>query len=117
MKQENEDIARKMQYILNMRPVFNKEALFSDGTRYYRNPTEPKSGEKVIISFRTQKNNVDAVYLVSGDQKYKMKVYKTTSLVLYASACCLSTALYLFYRLVYMRCHYQCLKTCASDTL
>ena len=49
MKQENEDIARKMQYILNMRPVFNKEALFSDGTRYYRNPTEPKSGEKVII--------------------------------------------------------------------
>ena len=33
------------------------------------NPTEPKSGEKVIISFRTQKNNVDAVYLVSGDQK------------------------------------------------
>ena len=78
MKQENEDIARKMQYILNMRPVFNKEALFSDGTRYYRNPTEPKSGEKVIISFRTQKNNVDAVYLVSGDQKYKMKVYKTT---------------------------------------
>lgn len=28
MKQENEDIARKMQYILNMRPVFNKEALF-----------------------------------------------------------------------------------------
>ena len=46
MKQENEDIARKMQYILNMRPVFNKEALFSDGTRYYRNPTEPKSGEK-----------------------------------------------------------------------
>ncbi|MFR8353480.1 MAG: hypothetical protein ACLVB1_13365 [Blautia obeum] len=70
MKQENEDIARKMQYILNMRPVFNKEALFSDGTRYYRNPTEPKSGEKVIISFRTQKNNVDAVYLIR-DQKYK----------------------------------------------
>ena len=39
--------------------------------------TKPRI-EKVIISFRTQKNNVDAVYLVSGDQKYKMKVYKTT---------------------------------------
>ena len=37
------------------------------------------------------------------------------SLVLYASACCLSAALYLFYRFVYMRCHYQCLKACASD--
>ena len=31
MKQENEDIARKMQYILNMRPVFNKEALTEQG--------------------------------------------------------------------------------------
>ena len=77
MNHENENINRKMQYILNMRPVLNKNALFSDGTRYYRNPEEPKAGEKVMLSFRTQKNNVDAVYLVSGDQKQKMKVYKT----------------------------------------
>ena len=77
MNHENEDINRKMQYILNMRPVLNENALFSDGTRYYRNPEEPKAGEKVMLSFRTQKNNVDAVYLVSGDQKQKMKVYKT----------------------------------------
>lgn len=46
MKQENEDIARKMQYILNMRPVFNKEALFSDGTRYYRNPTSQRVAKR-----------------------------------------------------------------------
>ena len=39
------------------------------------------------------------------------------SLVLYTSACRLSAALYLFYRFVYMCCHYQCLKACASDTL
>lgn len=45
MEWENEDITRKMQYILNMRPVLNKDAFFSDGTRYYRNPTEPKAGE------------------------------------------------------------------------
>ena len=71
MEWENEDITRKMQYILNMRPVLNKDAFFSDGTRYYRNPAEPKAGETVMISFRTQKNNVDAVYLVSGEKKQK----------------------------------------------
>lgn len=77
MEWENEDITRKMQYILNMRPVLNKDAFFSDGTRYYRNPAEPKTGETVMISFRTQKNNVDAVYLVSGGKKRRMKIYKT----------------------------------------
>ena len=39
-----------MQYILNMRPVFNKEALFSDGTEYYRIPAEPKAGDTVTIN-------------------------------------------------------------------
>ncbi len=28
MEWENEDITRKMQYILNMRPVLNKDAFF-----------------------------------------------------------------------------------------
>ncbi len=65
MEYEKEDIRKKMQYILNMRPVFNKEALFSDGTEYYRTPAEPKAGDTVTIKFRTQRNNVDSVYLVS----------------------------------------------------
>ena len=30
------------QYILQMRPVFNKDALFSDGSKYYRIPMEPE---------------------------------------------------------------------------
>lgn len=77
MKLEKEDIMKKMQYILNMRAVLNKDAFFSDGTKYYRNPSEPEAGETVMLSFRTQKNNVDAVYLVSEGKKYKMKVYKT----------------------------------------
>lgn len=77
MDREKTDITRKMQYILNMRAVLNKDALFSDSTEYYRSPSEPKAGELVIIRFRTQKNNVDAVYLVSGEKKQKMKIYKT----------------------------------------
>ena len=77
MRLEKEDVMKKMQYILNMRAVLNKDAFFSDGTKYYRNPSEPEAGENVMISFRTQKNNVDSVYLVSEGVKYKMKVYKT----------------------------------------
>ena len=47
--------------------------------RIYRSPAEPKPGEVVVIRFRTQRNNVDAVYLVSGDKKQKMKIYKTVN--------------------------------------
>ena len=65
---QNIDIMKKMQYILNMRAVFNKEALFSDGTEYYRSPSEPKAGDTVTIRFRTQRNNVDNVYLVRKRQ-------------------------------------------------
>ena len=60
MEHEKADIKKRMQYILNMRPVFNKEALFSDGTEYYRIPAEPKAGDTVTIKFRTQRNNVDS---------------------------------------------------------
>ena len=31
MDRNNADVMKKMQYILNMRPVLNTEALFSDG--------------------------------------------------------------------------------------
>ena len=44
MDREKTDITRKMQYILNMRAVLNKDALFSDSTEYYRSPSEPKAG-------------------------------------------------------------------------
>ena len=68
-----------MQYILNMRPVFNKDALFSDGTEHYRTPAEPKAGDEVMIRFRTQKNNVDKVYLVSGGVRKRMSISETSN--------------------------------------
>lgn len=71
---QNIDIMKKMRYIQNMRAVFNKEALFSDGTEYYRSPAEPKIGDTVTIRFRTQRNNVDSVYLVSGNRRKKMMI-------------------------------------------
>lgn len=75
-----------MQYILNMRPVFNKEALFSDGTEYYRIPAEPKAGDIVTIKFRTQRNNVDSVYLVSQEQRVQMEICGTENGFDYYSA-------------------------------
>ena len=56
-----------------MRPVLKKEALFSDGTKDYRDPTEPEAGEKVTIRFRTGRNNVDIVWLCTDCEHYKMK--------------------------------------------
>lgn len=67
------ELNRIQQYIMQMRPVLKKEALFSDGTKDYRNPTEPEAGEKVTIRFRTGKNNVDIVWLCTDCEHYKMK--------------------------------------------
>ena len=86
MEHEKADIKKRMQYILNMRPVFNKEALFSDGTEYYRTPAEPKAGDTVTIKFRTQRNNVDSVYLVSQEQRVQMEICETENGFDYYSA-------------------------------
>ena len=68
------------------RQVFNKEALFSDGTEYYRIPAEPKAGDTVTIKFRTQRNNVDSVYLVSQEQRVQMEICGTENGFDYYSA-------------------------------
>ena len=64
MEHTSAETMNKMRYIMNMRPVLNMDALFSDGSEYYRIPCEPKRGEEVRIRFRTQRNNVDSVFLV-----------------------------------------------------
>ena len=74
MERNDSDIMKKMQYILNMRPVLNTEALFSDGSDYYRSPSNPKAGESVRIRFRTQRNNVDTVYLVCEGKRIQMEI-------------------------------------------
>ena len=77
MKREKADVMKNMQYVLNMRPVLNKDALFSDGSEYYRCPSEPMPGDTVKIRFRTQRNNVDAVYLVYGDVRQEMEIWSS----------------------------------------
>ncbi len=63
----------KMQlYMSSMRSVLNRGALFSDGTEEFVSPAQPMPGDKVIIRFRTLKDNVDYVYLLHGDSREEM---------------------------------------------
>ena len=68
-----ERIQRSWQYVMRMRPVFNMEALFSDETENYVMPMEPEPHETVTIRFRTAKNNVDAVFFISGADRLLMQ--------------------------------------------
>lgn len=63
---------RTQQYALNMRPVLNKSALFSDESENYRTPFEPQVGDRVTIKFRTAKDNVDYVFIICGSRKLAM---------------------------------------------
>lgn len=61
-------------YILQMRPILRKRALFSDGTSDYRIPPEPKAGEHVKLRFRTAADNVDLVVLCHEDERIEMQI-------------------------------------------
>lgn len=61
------------RYVTEMRPVFNKRALFSDTTPNYIQPAEPEKNQKVKIRFRTGRNNVDRVYLVHDGVEAAMR--------------------------------------------
>lgn len=60
------------QYIVAMRPVFNKKALFSDTTENYISPAEPNAYSEVTIRFRAAKNNIDKVFFVNKGERYLM---------------------------------------------
>lgn len=67
-------------YISTMRPLFNRRALFSDMTENFVSPMEPNAFGKVSIRFRTERNNVDKVYLCTGLDKSLMLKTETTEL-------------------------------------
>lgn len=60
------------QYISTMRPVFNKKALFSDMTENYVYPPEASAYGEITIKFRSEKNNIDKVFIVCGEEKHLM---------------------------------------------
>lgn len=70
-------VLNNQDYILSMRAVFNIRALYSDTTSNYLSPEEPEAGEKITVRFRTAKNNVDVVLLVSGGKRLVMTKAET----------------------------------------
>ena len=66
------DDFQKQQYIVGMRPVFDRKALYSDMTEDYVCPPEPSAYGEVVIHFRSKKNNIDRVFLVHGNEKHLM---------------------------------------------
>lgn len=75
---EIRQLENNQRYIAQMRPVFNRRALFSDTTGEYVSPAEPEPGETVTIRFRTARNNVDRVLFVYQGEKHVMKKTETT---------------------------------------
>ena len=66
-------IDKKIFYIQNMRPILNRDALFSDETEEFRSPAEPELVGKVKIRFRTALANVEKVYICIGDTEIEME--------------------------------------------
>lgn len=56
----------------------NKEALFHDGTGGFVIPAEPALNEKITLRFRTAKDDVDFVRVVSGGTGFVMRKTETT---------------------------------------
>ncbi len=59
-------------HIYHTRPILNFGALYADGSENYFSPMEPEAGQKVVIRFRTAKDNVDHVYINIDRNQYEM---------------------------------------------
>lgn len=81
--------AKTQIYIDNMVPILNRRAFFSDGTERYRTPAEPMPGDLVTVRFRTARENVDNVYLMTaGNKQLMMKESSDKLFDYYVSSIC-----------------------------
>lgn len=70
-------LASGVKYVNEMRPLFNKRAVFSDTTENFVSPAEPNPYSPVTITLRVGAHNIDTAYLVHNDIRYQM-TYKST---------------------------------------
>lgn len=57
----------------------SRQALFADETSDYRRPEEPDEGDRVLLRFRTAKDNADNVFYIEDDRKLVARMAKTSS--------------------------------------
>ena len=67
----------KRYYLATMKPLLNTRALFSDMTEDYVSPLEPQPYSILTIRFRTAKDNVDHVFLISQGERLLMEKIET----------------------------------------
>ena len=67
-------LGKSLDYILRMRPVLNRDALFADGSDMYRKFTKTDAGWKVRLRFRTARANAWEVRIVTDRGSYLMKL-------------------------------------------
>ncbi|MCD7735779.1 MAG: alpha amylase N-terminal ig-like domain-containing protein [Lachnospiraceae bacterium] len=79
MDQKRKKMMKRLDYFMHMRPLFDVQSLFSDGTDNFVTPMEPEPGDKVKIRFRTKKDNVDFVFFISGSLKKRMEIESSDS--------------------------------------
>ena len=61
-----------------MRPILNKDAIFSDCTPTYLEPCEPSPYGIVTIRLRTAKNNIDYAFVICNGERLLMDKVRTT---------------------------------------
>ena len=74
---------KKIFYIQNMKPVMNREALYSDETENFRKPDEPEKFSSVRIRIRTAIANVDEVFICMNDEEIVMNLVESDSMFSY----------------------------------
>ena len=79
-------LKEKEAYIRTARPLLVRGALFCDGTEHYVIPNEVDPGMTVRFRFRTARENVDAVILVTQDARIPMRVVEQTDFFDYYEA-------------------------------
>ena len=68
---------QRLNYFMNVKPVLNIQAIFSDAGPEYRIPPEPDMDEDVKLRLRTAKYNVDEVYVIVNNIRYFMQRMKS----------------------------------------
>lgn len=59
--------------------IINRQALFADENEEFRIPAEPDEGQKVVLRFRTARNNIDHVYYQEAGMTEEELLEKTES--------------------------------------
>ncbi|MBQ7556920.1 MAG: glycoside hydrolase family 13 protein [Lachnospiraceae bacterium] len=66
------DAYQNLQYLYQIKPLFNAGAVFSDTTRQFVSPAEPNPFGRVQIKLRTARDNIDSAWIVSNLGRIQM---------------------------------------------